>query len=131
MLATAVGQGDFGIDHPYDITGERRHLLRAQSDTGCELEGGGTDHTAIHQCFVLCFSAALAIQEFLASQLGNLVVDQFLFIETIPQPLLRHGWVHGQAAQHVVAAKEGLVVGKPVRESASNRKLMALWSCEK
>ena len=83
----AVWQGDGLLDQPDDVAGELGHLLGAERNAWAQLVLLGKGGARIHQGLVLRFLVAVAGQEALAGELGDLLVDQALLVKAIAQAL--------------------------------------------
>ena len=79
----AAGKLDALFDHPDDVAGEGGNLFFAQCDAGAQVELFGGVEAAVHEGLVLVVGAGVVTHEPSSGEFGDLVVDEFLFVEAV------------------------------------------------
>ena len=103
---------DRGVFEPNDIVGQGRNLFACEGDTHGQVERLLAGDRVVHQIFERRRIAGLAVDKALPSTGGDSLVDQALFIETVPQAFLALVRVVTQLRQQVVRAHKLLEVGQ-------------------
>ena len=101
------------LHHPHNIARQAGNLLAAKSNTGGQIEGFSRRQAIVHQGLKLFLIIAVAIQETVAGQFGNLLTQQALLIEAVTQPFMHIVLIEPQLTQHIIATEPLPVVGKP------------------
>ena len=104
--------GDGGGLKPDDVAGESGYLFFGEGDAWFQIVFFRIGDTCIHEGFVFLFVIGIAIEITHASELGHLVPDEFLFIESVTEPFIYLIVIPKELVVHVVRRKELLFVGE-------------------